>query len=145
MPVSSALILTIPPQLDGERDQACARKALPIALDRQTLLLEWQLPLAKMCVCRCRLCQFPEWKKLPEVVEVAGWVPGGRSAMTECLPYPNHCPCLSSRFTLQCRLTPSANHLAEPPWVSTAILAGSLVAGTRFFLDSYEQQAGDDD
>ncbi|EMP28709.1 Gametogenetin [Chelonia mydas] len=42
-------------------------------------------------------------------------------------------------------LTPSANHLAEPPWVSTAILAGSLVAGTRFFLDSYEQQAGDDD
>ncbi|XP_005310606.2 gametogenetin [Chrysemys picta bellii] len=42
-------------------------------------------------------------------------------------------------------LTPSANHLAEPPWVSTAILAGSLVAGTRFFLDSYEQQTGDDD
>ncbi|XP_067413400.1 gametogenetin [Emydura macquarii macquarii] len=42
-------------------------------------------------------------------------------------------------------LNPSANHLAEPPWVSTAILAGSLVAGTRFFLDSYEQQTGDDD
>uniref|UniRef100_A0A8C3T8N1 Gametogenetin n=1 Tax=Chelydra serpentina TaxID=8475 RepID=A0A8C3T8N1_CHESE len=42
-------------------------------------------------------------------------------------------------------LTPSANHLAEPPWVSTAILAGSLVAGTRFFLDSYEQQTGNDD
>ncbi|XP_030400256.1 gametogenetin [Gopherus evgoodei] len=42
-------------------------------------------------------------------------------------------------------LNPSANHLAEPPWVSTAILAGSLVAGTRFVLDSYEQQTGDDD
>lgn len=37
-------------------------------------------------------------------------------------------------------LNPSANHLAEPPWVTTAMLAVSLVAGTKFCLDSYEQQ-----
>ncbi|XP_025068876.1 gametogenetin [Alligator sinensis] len=42
-------------------------------------------------------------------------------------------------------LNPSANHLAEPPWVSTAILAGSLVAGTEFLMDAYEQPAGDED
>ncbi|XP_077192655.1 gametogenetin [Paroedura picta] len=37
-------------------------------------------------------------------------------------------------------LNPSANHLAEPPWVATALLAVSLVAGTKFCLDSYKQQ-----
>ncbi|KAK9394338.1 gametogenetin [Crotalus adamanteus] len=37
-------------------------------------------------------------------------------------------------------LNPSANHLTEPPWVATAMLAVSLVAGTKFCLDSYKQQ-----
>ncbi|XP_028597874.2 gametogenetin [Podarcis muralis] len=37
-------------------------------------------------------------------------------------------------------LNPSTNHLTEPPWVATAMLAVSLVAGTKFCLDSYEQQ-----
>ncbi|XP_026544243.1 gametogenetin [Notechis scutatus] len=37
-------------------------------------------------------------------------------------------------------LNPSANHLTEPPWVATALLAVSLVAGTKFCLDSYKQQ-----
>nr|XP_056702047.1 gametogenetin [Euleptes europaea] len=37
-------------------------------------------------------------------------------------------------------LNPSTNHLAEPPWVATALLAVSLVAGTKFCLDSYKQQ-----
>ncbi|XP_042294969.1 gametogenetin isoform X2 [Sceloporus undulatus] len=37
-------------------------------------------------------------------------------------------------------LNPSTNHLAEPPWVATAMLAVSLVAGTKFCLDSYDQQ-----
>ncbi|XP_062454178.1 gametogenetin [Rhea pennata] len=42
-------------------------------------------------------------------------------------------------------LAPSANHLAEPPWVSTAILASSLVAGTEFLLDAYEEQGAEED
>lgn len=29
--------------------------------------------------------------------------------------------------------------------MSTAILAGSLVAGTEFLMDAYEQPAGDED
>ncbi|XP_061453614.1 gametogenetin [Rhineura floridana] len=37
-------------------------------------------------------------------------------------------------------LNPSSNHLTEPPWVATAMLAVSLVAGAKFCLDSYEQQ-----
>ncbi|XP_008118141.2 gametogenetin [Anolis carolinensis] len=37
-------------------------------------------------------------------------------------------------------LNPSTNHLAEPPWVATAMLAVSLVAGTKFCLDSFDQQ-----
>ncbi|XP_054854929.1 gametogenetin [Eublepharis macularius] len=37
-------------------------------------------------------------------------------------------------------LNPSTNHLAEPPWVATALLAVSLVAGSKFCLDSYKQQ-----
>uniref|UniRef100_A0ABM5EQW8 Gametogenetin n=1 Tax=Pogona vitticeps TaxID=103695 RepID=A0ABM5EQW8_9SAUR len=37
-------------------------------------------------------------------------------------------------------LNPSTNHLAEPPWVATAMLAVSLVAGTKFYLDSYKQE-----
>ncbi|XP_060113742.1 gametogenetin [Heteronotia binoei] len=37
-------------------------------------------------------------------------------------------------------LNPSANHLAEPPWVATALLAVSLVAGTKFCQDTYKQQ-----
>ncbi|KAJ7303929.1 hypothetical protein JRQ81_011442 [Phrynocephalus forsythii] len=37
-------------------------------------------------------------------------------------------------------LNPSSNHLAEPPWVATATLAVSLVAGTKFCLDAYKQQ-----
>ncbi|GAB0201893.1 RAS guanyl-releasing protein 1 [Grus japonensis] len=38
------------------------------------------------------------------------------------------------------RLSPSANHLAEPPWVATLILAGSLVAASEVLLGPPEEE-----